>query len=97
MFILVLVILQRKTGSGGGHQRRLSAVSQRIQPTDHYLGAFETHSSRSVIEVNQSLYYILIRIGVICKKHGHISVVFEILFTFCAKVLPKCNKMTTRC
>lgn len=68
MFILVLIILQRKTGSGGGHQRRLSAVSQRIQLTDHYLGAFETHSSRSVIEVNQLLHHILIRIGVICKK-----------------------------
>lgn len=97
MFILVLVILQRKTGSGGGHQRRLSAVSQRIQPTDHYLGAFETHSSRSVIEVNQSLYYILIRIGVICKKHGLFLSFLKFYFTFCAKVLQKCNKMTTRC
>lgn len=94
MFTLVLVILQRKTGSGGGHQRRLSAVSQRIQLTDHYLGTFETHSSRSVIEVNQSLYYILIRIGVICKKHGHIAVVFEILFYFLCQSV---DKMTRRC
>ncbi|XP_050370312.1 uncharacterized protein LOC126788369 [Argentina anserina] len=44
-------ISERKAGSGGGHQRRLSAVSHRIQLTDHYLGEFETHSNRSVIEV----------------------------------------------
>lgn len=49
-------ISERKTGSGGGHQRRLSAVSQRIQLTDHYLGAFETHGSRSVIEVKDQSY-----------------------------------------
>ncbi|KAM5585038.1 hypothetical protein ABKV19_004430 [Rosa sericea] len=49
-------ISERKTGSGGGHQRRLSAVSQRIQLTDHSLGGFETRSSHSVIEVKDQSY-----------------------------------------
>ncbi|KAL6199551.1 hypothetical protein ACLB2K_029335 [Fragaria x ananassa] len=49
-------ISERKTGSGGGHQRRLSAVSQKIQLSDHYLGGFETHSSQSIIEVKDHSY-----------------------------------------
>lgn len=46
---------RRRDVNGGGeghHQRTMSAVTQKFQLTDHYLGGFDSLTSASLMEVD---------------------------------------------